>query len=191
MVNRYVDWFIKLVRKHTQRIPNVKSLGRLLVGHCDENEGQRDVPGDHRGPHVRHYASHGHDATTADETPSHRHFKGAESYHKGKGKGYQQGWSPPGQGRRYRTSTWTTSSPTWRPWPQNPIQWQGQQQFTWPTTTSTTWQATPTQSFPPSTPTPSAPFNPAPPLAPRNPWNSKGDKGSKGAGKKGKPNKGV
>ena len=26
VVNRYVDWFIKLVRKHAQRIPNVKSL---------------------------------------------------------------------------------------------------------------------------------------------------------------------
>ena len=26
VINKYVDWFIKLVRKHAQRIPNVKRL---------------------------------------------------------------------------------------------------------------------------------------------------------------------
>ena len=33
--------------------------------------------------------------------------KGSDSQYKGEGKGYQQRWSSPGQGRRYRSSTWT------------------------------------------------------------------------------------
>ena len=50
--------------------------------------------------------------------------KGFDSQHKGKGKGYQQRWSPPGQGRRYRSSTL-------RPWQPSPLQWQAQQPMTW------------------------------------------------------------
>ena len=109
--------------------------------------------------------------------------KGFDSQHKGKGKGYQQRWSPPGQGRRYRSSTW-------RPWQPSPLQWQAQQPMTWSTPTPTTWQPTPTPTFPPSMPAPTVPFNPAPAFTPQNTWNSKGDKGSKGAGKKGKQHKG-
>ena len=103
---------------------------------------------------------------------------------------HQQRWSPPGQGHRYRSSTWTTPSTTWRPWQPSPPQWQVQQPTTWSTPTPTTWQPTPTPTFPPSTPAPTVPFNPAPPVTLRNTWNSKGDKGSKGACKKGKQHKG-
>ena len=143
VINRYVDWFVKLVRKHTQRIPNVKSLWEDFSW---------DIA-------MRMRASETFQVIMADiarvtdtmqqplmKRP--RTGKGSDSHYKGKGKGYQQRWSPPGQGRRYRSSTWTSSSSTWRPWQQSPPQWQVHQQPTWPTSSPTTWQPTPPPSFP-------------------------------------------
>ena len=116
-----------------------------------------------------------------------RYTKGSDSAYAPKGKGYQQKWSRPGKGRRYRTTSPSTAQTTWSQWPTSSSQRQPQPTaWTWPQVPPTWSTATPPTPTP-ITPTPTVPFNPAPIMQPRPTWTPKGnEKGGKGKGKGGK-----
>ena len=188
-INKYVDWFHGLIRKNAQRIPNVKLLWEDFAW---------DIA-------MRMRSTETFTAITEDlmvdiakvneilqqpMTKKTRYTKGSDYPYNNKGKGYQK-WSPPGKGRRYRTSSPSTASTTWTQWPSASTSWQPQQStWTWPPTPPA-W-TTPTHVTPTApTPTPTIPFNPAPMAQPRPTWSPKGnEKGGKSKGKKGKFGKG-
>ena len=189
-INKSVDWFHGVIRKNAQRIPNGQApLGRFRLGHCQAA--------------MRMRSTETFSAITEDLmvdvakvneilqqplTKKTRYTKGTDRTTTSKGN--QQKWSPPGKGRRYRTSSPSTAQTTWTQWPSPPASWQPQPStWTWPPTPptwSTPAHTTPTQP----TPTPMVPFNPAPMAQPRPTWSQGAEKGGKGKGKKGKFGKG-
>ena len=184
-INKYVDWFHGLIRKNAQRIPNVKLLWEDFAW---------DIA-------MRMRSAETFTAITEDlmvdiakvneilqqpMTKKTRYTKGSDSTYNNKGKGYQK-WSPPGKGRRYRTSSPSATSTTWTQWPPASTAWQPQPStWTWPPTPPA-WTAPHQTTQPSPTPIPTIPFNPAPMAQPRPTWSPKGNE--KG-GKKGKFGKG-
>ena len=187
-INKYVDWFHGLIRKNAQRIPNVKLLWEDFAW---------DIA-------MRMRSTETFTAITEDlmvdiakvneilqqpMTKKTRYTKGSDPTYNNKGKGYQK-WSPPGKGRRYRTSSPSATSTTWTQWPPSSTAWQPQPStWTWPPT-SPTWTAPHHTTQPSTTPIPAIPFNPAPMAQPRPTWSTKGNEKGGKKGKKGKFGKG-
>jgi len=201
-INKYVDWFQGLIRKNSYRIPNVKMLWEDFAW---------DIAMRMRSNETFHVITDELmvDITKVNEilhqplTKKQRVTKGADQTHIGKGRGYTTKWSPPGKGRRYRTTA--TSSSSWQQWPTQTPPWHTQTP-PWHTTTPNPWPTPPTSwttpppmqispapaaTWTPTAPAPTLPFNPTPIHQTRPPWQQKGgDKGLKGKGKKGKFGKG-
>ena len=194
-INKYVDWFQGLIRKNSYRIPNVKMLWEDfawdIAMRMRSNETFHTITED-----LMVDITKVNDILHQPLTKKQRVTKGADQTHIGKGRGYATKWSPPGKGRRFRTTSTTASS--WQQWPTQPPQWTITSTNPWPTPPASWTTPSPTQISPtpaptwtPSTPTPTVPFNPTPIHQTRPPWQQKGgDKGPKGKGKKGKLGKG-
>ena len=185
-INKYVNWFQGLLRKHAQRVPNVKALWEDfswdIAMRMRNKETFATVTEDLMA-----------DLTKTNEilqqplTKKPRTGKG-QGQQNTRYKGYQPKWSPPGKGRRYRTAdgspwqswssssspttlqTWTPTSPTWSP------------------TTLPNWPAIPAslRHRLRLTAEPDSYLYSDPPLAAQGQRN----KGNKGSGKKGKGGKG-